>query len=249
MIHHGHSIGFDPREEIQKTIACTVGLYEGTENPELMDILTYPKDAKLNIPDYKQYGVVVKGWVKDLADNTLWDFENDTLTESVKLYADVEAAHWKMQPQLKVSENCLTGTVNASVADFDDTYREAPAYMLAIYDNNTLVAVQTSDTGEFKIAPEDNIPYTETTAVKVYAWSSENEPYLGSAPVRIQKPSGEGEEGEGETGGETGDGDDNGEGDGGNEGSEGEGENESGTGSETGSGETGENTGSGETGE
>lgn len=251
------TIDFEYVGENEETIACSVYLYNGTEQPELMDILTYPEGVKLNVPDYKPYGIVIKGWVKDLANNTLWDFANDDLTESVRLYADVEAAHWKMQPLLKVSENCLTGTVNASVADFDDTYREAPKYILAVYDNNTLAAVKMSGTGEFELTAEDNIPYTETTTVKVYAWSSENEPYLGSAPVRIQKPSGEGEEGEGETGdGEEG-GSDEGEESGGGEGSEtggseGEGdngnENEGGgetgdTGSETGSGETGENTG------
>ena len=104
--------------------------------------------------------------------------------------------------------------------------------MLAVYDNNVLVAVRKSDSGEFTLTAEDNIPYTETTNVKVYAWSSEYEPYLDGAPVTVQKrPSGEGE-------GETGDGEETGGGD--------KGDSEGGTGgSETG----GENTDSGETNE
>ncbi len=246
----GH-VTFTPKEDGQKetTVACNVRLYEGTENPVLTDILTYPKDTKLPIPAYKKYGVVLKGWIKDLATDTPWDFETDTLTESIKLYADTEPAKMGNEPlQLKASDNCLIGTLDASITDFDATYRESPAYMLAIYDNNTLVAIKTSTTGEFELTAEDNIPYTETTTVKVYAWSSDNEPYLDGASVEIIEDvtggEGEGETGGesgGETGGESGGGEGTegggGEESGGGEGTEGGGnENESGTGGETGSG-------------
>lgn len=195
----------------------------------------------VNIPEYNKYGYVVTGWNRDAKSALKWDFENDVVTDDITLYAETKKTNWQMQPMLRASEDCLIGTLKTSLSDFDDTYREAPAYMLAVYDNNVLVALRKSDSGEFTLTAEDNIPYTETTAVTVYAWSSEYEPYLGSASVTVQKrPSGEGE-------GETGDGEETG--DGGDEGdSEGDTGNESGTG-ETGSETGGENTGSGETNE
>lgn len=199
----------------------------------------------VNIPEYNKYGYVVTGWNRDAKSTLKWDFENDVVTDDITLYAETKKTNWQMQPMLRASEDCLIGTLKTSLSDFDDTYREAPAYMLAVYDNNVLVALRKSDSGEFTLTAEDNIPYTETTKVKVYAWSSEYEPYLDGAPVTVQKrPSGEGE-------GETGDGDDNDEGDGGETGDNNEGDSEGDTGNEGGTGnETGgENTGSGETNE
>lgn len=190
----------------------------------------------VNIPEYNKYGYVVTGWNRDAKSALKWDFENDVVTDDITLYAETKKTNWQMQPMLRASEDCLIGTLKTSLSDFDDTYRDAPAYMLAVYDNNVLVALRKSDSGEFTLTADDNIPYTETTAVQVYAWSSEYEPYLDSAAVTVQKrPSGEGEETEGD-GEETGDGNE-GEGDTGNEGGTG--------GSETG----GENTDSGETNE
>lgn len=207
----------------------TVNFYdaEDAENIKLIASDEVKQGQTLNAPEYMKYGYVITGWSRNTDGSDMWDFENDTVTESVDLYVIAEEARMGESPlQIHARSGKLLGTLNASIVDFNDKYSEAPAYILAVYDNNTLVAVKTSDTGEFNVAPEDNIPYTETTAVKVYAWSSEYEPYLDGAAVEIIKAStgGEGEEeDEGGTGGETG-------------GDEGEGE----TGGETGSGETGE---------
>ena len=179
---------------------CTVNFYdaedaegtEGEENKTLIKSVVVPRNRTISeIPDYVKYGYIVTGWKESLEAETLWDFENDAVTEDeLELYAVTAEAEISVEDganTLAADENgLLTGAVTAEIKGADPAYQTFK-YIIAVYNDGLLSGLKSNTDGTFEFTAEDNIACGDGTVYKIFAWHDDITPLCTSKILSRQE--------------------------------------------------------------